>query len=274
MIATAQRWIGLACIALLLAACAQPSAGELGQGIAGSAETFRPAGDGPFPAVILLHGCGGRYPHETAWAEALAGAGYLAYVPDSFAARGWSRTRGRRTTCNGVGLWGRERAVDVVHALAVLGRMPDVDGTRIAVLGFSHGGWTAFDLLALAQDGGSDNWPADAASRLAALRAVVGVYPYCGFAARASEDFWTSPVPIKILQAGADRTVNNAECQAMAERQRARGVQVRLHVYPDLGHGFDFDPARNEGYSRNFDAEATRDAKRRVVEFLDRTMRR
>ncbi|MCW5751823.1 MAG: dienelactone hydrolase family protein [Alphaproteobacteria bacterium] len=268
------RRFWLPAIVLLLASCAQPSAGELRQGIVGNAEIWRPAGKGPHAAVIVLHGCGGRYPHEADWAAALAEGGYLAYVPDSFAARGWSRTRGRRTTCNGIGLWGRERAVDVLHALDALRRMPEVDGARIAVLGFSHGGWTAFDLLALSQNGGWDNWPADGATRLAALRAVIGVYPYCGFAARAAEDSWTSPVPMLILQAESDRTVSNAECQAMAERQRGRGVDVRLHAYPGLGHGFDFDPARNDGYSRNFDAAATRDAMRRVIGFLDQTMRK
>src|SRR5262245_32057076 len=56
---------------------------------------FRPAGPGPFPAVVGLHGCGGlvnragtlgaRYRD---WAERLVGAGFVVLYPDSFGSRG------------------------------------------------------------------------------------------------------------------------------------------------------------------------------------------
>ena len=58
---------------------------------------FRPAGAGPFPAVILLHGCEGlgwRTARQSGWqflsgrAERLVGLGYLALVLDSFEPRG------------------------------------------------------------------------------------------------------------------------------------------------------------------------------------------
>src|SRR5512140_1480438 len=50
-----------------------------------------PGGVGPFPAVVLLHGCGGisqRRDHR--WAERLTGWGYVTLQVDSFGLRGLS----------------------------------------------------------------------------------------------------------------------------------------------------------------------------------------
>src|ERR1700689_4665123 len=43
-----------------------------------------PDGKGPFPAVIVLHGCDGIRAQETGWASRLNSWGYAALVVDSF----------------------------------------------------------------------------------------------------------------------------------------------------------------------------------------------
>src|SRR2546429_9875429 len=60
---------------------------------------LRPAGEGPFPAVVLLHGCHGvsASPHDLArW---FRGRGYVALIVDSLAAPGvrggWRPRRAR-----------------------------------------------------------------------------------------------------------------------------------------------------------------------------------
>src|SRR5690349_5745100 len=55
-----------------------------------SGEFYRPSGNGPFPAVVQLHGCGGR---GSRGAEDAAGArfvalGYALLIVDSFGPRG------------------------------------------------------------------------------------------------------------------------------------------------------------------------------------------
>ena len=52
-----------------------------------SATVTRPAGPGPFPAVVLLHGCGGASPQLERWARWLADRGYVGLVVDSFGPR-------------------------------------------------------------------------------------------------------------------------------------------------------------------------------------------
>src|SRR5882672_1491619 len=47
----------------------------------------KPAGEGPFPAVIVLHSCAGVGPHTYAWAKLISGWGYVTLVPDSFGSR-------------------------------------------------------------------------------------------------------------------------------------------------------------------------------------------
>ena len=56
------------------------------------AEAYRPEGPGPFPAVVLLHGCEGVSENGRRWAEWLRGQGYLALVVDSWTPRGLKET--------------------------------------------------------------------------------------------------------------------------------------------------------------------------------------
>ena len=55
---------------------------------------YKPDGDGPFPAVIALHACGGLATHAEAiqaryrdWAEQLVKAGNAVLLPDSYGSR-------------------------------------------------------------------------------------------------------------------------------------------------------------------------------------------
>src|SRR6266511_194461 len=60
-----------------------------------SATLVRPAGEGPFPAVVQLHGCGGLQAQSYRWARWLADRGYVALVVDSFGPRRAKGTAGR-----------------------------------------------------------------------------------------------------------------------------------------------------------------------------------
>jgi poly(3-hydroxybutyrate) depolymerase len=60
--------------------------GEPQSGRAG--ELFLPAGPGPFPAMVVLHGCDGVGPHYRTWARQLQVWGYAALLVDSFGPRG------------------------------------------------------------------------------------------------------------------------------------------------------------------------------------------
>jgi hypothetical protein len=50
-------------------------------------QPIRPAGEGRFPAVVMLHGCRGIRPYQVGWAHKLAGWGYVVLIVDSFMTR-------------------------------------------------------------------------------------------------------------------------------------------------------------------------------------------
>jgi len=118
-------------------------------------ELLTPSGAGPFPAVVVMHGCDGINANTRRWAERLVGWGYAALIVDSF------RFRGLSNVCNrGAMLPASVRAGDAIAAKNYLRSLPNIAKGRIGLIGFSHGGWAA---LAAA---GSFN-------------AVVAFYPWC-----------------------------------------------------------------------------------------------
>ena len=218
--------------------------GEPGSGA--PAEIYRPAGAGPFPAVVVLHGCNGVARSTRRWAERLRGWGYLALVVDSFGPRGLSNVCGQ----GGIVPAG-ERAGDAVSAARLLAARPDVERGRIAVIGFSHG---AGGVLA-------------AAAGQAPFAAAVAFYPWCP---GAGPSLRTNTL---ILIGDADDWTPAPRCTAFVER--AVGQPVALKVYPGAVHAFDNGAPRSVyfGHQVGSDPSAAADAIARTRAFLDARLR-
>ncbi len=99
----------------------------------------KPKGEGPFPAVVLLHSCLGLPSNRQAIGTMLAGWGYVALFVDDFS------TRRLGNTC---AVDFPEGVADAYGALAFTAKLPFVDRTEIAAVGFSQGGDTALKLAA------------------------------------------------------------------------------------------------------------------------------
>ena len=54
-------------------------------------QLYLPPGNGPFPAVLVMHGCGGINDNHRSWAGRLVGWGYAAVIVDSFGPRNQRR---------------------------------------------------------------------------------------------------------------------------------------------------------------------------------------
>jgi dienelactone hydrolase len=222
-----------------------------------TAELYTPRGTGPFPTVILMHGCGGISPNVKEWAVWLRHEGYAAFMLDSFGGRGL-----KRLCAGSAELTGRMRAPDVFAAAAYLKTLPQIDAGRIAAIGYSHGGWT------LLTSASTERQHPDVS-----IRAFIMFYPSCG-------GFTKLPgsTPILMLLGAKDDWAPAAPCEALAKSATAAGRSVTAVVYPNARHHFDgaevrrltivADARGGRGASVDYDPRAHEDAEKQVRAFL------
>jgi dienelactone hydrolase len=221
------------------------------------------------PAVLLFHGCGGVRPHLTRYAQAAAQAGYRAFVFDSYGARGWSQAFGIGFVCTGSVFRGHERAGDVLAALWGVSRRPDVDASRVALAGWSHGGWGIMELMAAPLEASGEIGLADPeAADLEGIKGLMLIYPYIGVLAPRRSSPWRRRPPTLAVIARHDHltTVRNAERVWGAVSDS--GVEVETWI-AEAPHSFDepldFPPMRH-------DAAATVESIERFSRFLRATL--
>ena len=214
-----------------------------------------PPGQGPFPVVIVLHGCGGLGSNQKLWASRLNDWGYAAFVLDSFG------PRGVKTVCAPSAqplVTSLDRASDVISAALWLKTQPGIDPDRIGVLGGSHGGATAAWVTQAVYE---KRYPG-------LLKASVDYYGAC----RVPETHGT--VPLLALAGEADSWGMPAmTCQTFARKLRP-DQPFELHTYPGVVHAFD-NPRQdnlymNEGHPMLYNRDAAEDSYQRVRVFLAR----
>lgn len=196
-----------------------------GKPLALSGDLRFPVGPGPFPAVVLAHGCSGITAGVTAWASALREWGYATFVMDSF------RGRGLIEVCtSALTLIGTQRIPDAYGALRALATHPRIDARRVALMGFSHGG-----ILTL---GASTVWAREtfAPGDRPAFRAFVPFYPYCN---TIYPERGRISAPLRIHTGELDDWTPAAPCIQLVEALKAARQDATITVYPGAHHGFD-----------------------------------
>lgn len=202
------------------------------------ATVVRPEGDGPFPVVLQLHGCGGIQPMQIRYAETARAAGVAAMVVDSLAPRGIGRREAQLTVCTGLRLRGAERAVDLLAMLQWVRGQPWTDPARIAVAGWSHGAWAIMDAMSGARD------EPETAVLLAAVKLAVLIYPYAGPPSRTTGHGWGDNRPkVRALLGGRDAVVGTVLPKRALKRLTADGLDATTLLMPDATHCFDDENA-------------------------------
>jgi dienelactone hydrolase len=226
----------------------------------------RPRGTGTFPAVVLLHGCGGGWRGVDArWGTRLQSWGYVTLAVDSFGPRGITNL-----CSSGVGKRG-SLLLDGYAALHFLAQQTYVDASRIVLMGISMGG--AFALATVEQ-----GW----VERLSDIkfRAAVALYPPCAGASGITTG------PTLVLVGESDDWTPASACRNMAMGRSEIGIsrsdngdrsKLRLVVYPNAYHGFDsVDHAGGRSYLGHwleYNAAATTAAVDEVRAFLNGALR-
>jgi dienelactone hydrolase len=185
-----------------------------------------PSGGGPFPAIVLTHGCSGVSAAATGWATTLTRAGIAVFVVDSFG------DRYIREVCTG-----REHVniasilTDVYRALELVGTHPRIDPSRIGIMGLSFGGRTAVWAS-------QTRFQARYGSGRHRFAAYLAFYPASCFITLADEAK-VSGGPIRIFIGTEDDWTPVAQCRQYVDRLRRMGTDVTLFEYPGAYHAFD-----------------------------------
>ena len=213
----------LAAVSLLVIANEQASAETVSlSGSGWHMSVTLPPGEGPFPAVVIMPGCGGNSPPAVA-AGLRAHAGRL--VRSGIAAGIIDVLGGGSICANLSALVAQEGAAarKATAAARELAKNPRIAGSRIGFMGQSFGGSVALRLASASQRGGPR-----------AFAAIVAYYPWCndGYGGKGRTDF---DVPTLILGGGADDWTPIARCKALG----AGGIKPSISVFPGAHHSFD-----------------------------------
>ena len=212
----------------------------------------RPAGEGPFPAVVVLHGCSGFFSWGSLQlADQLTDWGYVALAVDSLGPRGLA------TACGGPII---DQPGDAYAARRYLSQQSFVAPEQVAVLGNSMGGYAALYVV-------DRGLMAQHFRRFKErFRAAIAYYPSCAIPVTAMT------APALILIGEADDWSPAERCRVMVVHARPDGAPITLTVYPGAHHGFNFEmlqPGRSSlGHWLEYNEPAARDAEAKVRAFL------
>src|SRR5215472_7803596 len=203
---------------------------------------------GPYPAVVVLHGCGGISSHSAGIADRIGSWGYVALAVDSLGSRGIA------SGCGGRSL---DQAFDAYAALHYLSQLNFVDPARVAVLGQSMGGAAA--LYAVERDLAAQYFTDP-------FRAAIAYYPNCGVPGA------SMTAPTLVLIGEADDWNPAERCREMAKHARPNGAAIALTVYPGAYHGFDVTELKPGisflGHWLEYNEPAAKDAEEKTRAFL------
>lgn len=185
----------------------------------------KPEGHGPFPAVLLLHGCNGQLDVDLSdWPARLAKWGYVSLAVDSFGSRDVSTNCGWHTISD------YRLVADAYGAIEYLVAQPFVDARNIGAIGFSMGGTTVLEFA-------QEDWANSQDTRnKRKLKAGVAMYPRCGRADRVNPML---VAPVQIIIGDVDDWTPAYECENFREGVSPKGAPLSLKILPGAYHAFD-----------------------------------
>lgn len=177
----------------------------------------KPQGEGPFPAVIMIHEFWGLNESITGKADLLAEEGYLVVAPDTFrgSTTGWIP----RAIYQVISTRPENVNTDLDAVYGWLESQPEVDANRIAIAGFCYGGRTS---LAYSLHNNL-------------LAATVIFY---GSPETDAEILKTLPGPVLGIFGGADQSIPVEQVNAFDAALNEAGVPHQITIYEGQPHAF------------------------------------
>jgi len=169
----------------------------------------------PVPAVVALYGAGGNVSGMERYASTLAAQGFSVYLLHYFDRTG-TESADKPTILRNFPLWMKT----LWDAISFVETQPQVDGKRIALLGFSLGAY-----LSLANS--------------AIDHRVQAVVEFFGGMPKEMNLFMRRLCPVLILHGEVDSTVPVEEAYQLQKLLEKKGIPYEIKIYPGVGHGFE-----------------------------------
>jgi len=176
-----------------------------------------PAGEGPFPAVVMIHEFWGLREDIARKADALAEEGYVVLAPDTF--RGVSVAWVPAAIWNVVSTPAERVDADLRAVVDALAADPAVDPQRIVVMGFCYGGGAA-----LRYSLGDPR--------------LAGTGVFYGTLITDADRLASLPGPLLGIFGAEDAQIPVAEVEAFEAALAAAGVPHDVRIYDGVGHAF------------------------------------
>jgi carboxymethylenebutenolidase len=209
-----------------------------------------PEGDGPFPALVIIHEWNGLVDRVRQVADDFAAEGYVTLAADLYSGRTGGNPEENIALMNEATADMSAVVANLDAAVAFLKARPDVSG-RVGAMGWCFGGGIA---LSFGLDGENHDATAIFYGRLVDDPEVLAGMDHEVYGTFARLDSGPSPEQVERFDAAL----------------RAAGIDNDLHIYDDVGHGFwlriDEDPATRSAPGL--------DAWERLKAYLDRTLKR
>jgi carboxymethylenebutenolidase len=208
---------------------------------------YLPQGNGPFPALVVIHEWWGLNDWVKEQASKLADQGYAALAIDLYRGKVATTPDDAHELSRGVP---QDRAIqDLLAATSFLRAQKNVDPARVGTIGWCMGGGYAFDLAV--------NDPK--------LKAAVINY---GHLASTPETVKKINAAVLGIFGGQDKGIPVSSVREFETLMRQQGKKVEIVIFPNAGHAFE-NPNNKAGYR----AEDAQKAWQKTNEFLGQNLK-
>jgi carboxymethylenebutenolidase len=211
------------------------------------AHVARPAGNGPWPSVLVIQEAFGLNEHIKDVTRRVAGEGYVALAPDLFYRGGKGRTAGYDQLPKALELMGSlkddDTVADVASAVAHLEKNPAVRRGRIGIMGFCMGGRVSYLAACALPD------------------KITAAVPFYGGGIPIDRTA-TLRAPVLAFFGDADPFIPLDQVEKLRTEAARLGKSIEVVVYPGAPHGF-FCNERD-----SYRPDAARDAWERTKSFF------
>jgi dienelactone hydrolase len=207
---------------------------------------------GPRPGVLVSHAWSGRSPFEDGKADALARLGYVAFALDLYGKGVRGTSPEENATLMQPFLDDRAMLQQRLSlALAALREQPEVDGGRVAAIGFCFGGLCVLDM-------------ARSGAQLSGVVSFHGLLSPPG-----NTDGNRAHAKVLVLHGWDDPMAPPDAVVGLGQEMTALGADWQLHAYGNTQHAFTNPAANDTERGTVYDELADRRSWQAMTNFLD-----